>query len=311
MKNFLLLKLPNKFFLRFIIFAFGVFGTLLIALLIIILLIDVSKILPIPFSVSNQARLPVIKTDYIPGVSAKGAIIMDSDSNVVLYSKNPDLRFSTASTTKIMTALIALDYFKLDDILTVKEATEEGSVLGLQQGEQMTFENLLYAMLLPSANDAALTIAQNYPGGANAFLIKMNQKAQKLNLYNTHYLDPAGLEDIGDYTTAFDLARLASFAIKNDTLRKVVGTQQKVIADVIGANVYKIENLNKLLGTNGVTGIKTGYTEEAGEVLVTSKLEKGKTIIIVVMGSQDRFSDTQKLLDLISNNLTYLSIHPQ
>lgn len=311
MKNFLPLKLPNKFFLRFIIFAFGVFGTLLIAFLIIILLIGISKILPIPFSVSNQARLPVIKTDYIPEVSAKGAIIMDSDSNVVLYSKNPDLRFSTASTTKIMTALIALDYFKLDDILTVKQATEEGSVLGLQQGEQMTFENLLYAMLLPSANDAALTIAQNYPGGSNAFLIKMNQKAQKLNLYNTHYLDPAGLEDIGDYTTAFDLARLASVAIKNDTLRKVVGTQQKVITDVIGANVYKIENLNKLLGSNGVTGIKTGYTEEAGEVLVTSKLEKGKTIIIVVMGSQDRFSDTQKLLDLISNNLTYLSIHPQ
>lgn len=310
MKNFLFLKLPSKFLIIFSVSILLFFLSLLFTSLVLRILINVNQIAPTPFTSSKQAMLPVIKTNYVPLISAKGAIIMDSESNVILYSKNPDLRFSTASTTKIMTALAALDYFKLPDILTVKQATDEGSVLGLQEGENMTFENLLYAMLLPSANDAALAISQNYPGGKDAFLIKMNEKAQKLSLYNTHYSDPAGLEDFGDYTTASDLARLASFAVKNPNFKKVVGTKEKIITDVNGVNIYNIENLNKLLGFDGVNGVKTGYTEEAGQVLVTSKIEKGKTIIIVVMGSDDRFSDTQKLIDLVSNNLTYLSIHP-
>ncbi len=271
--------------------------------------ISVNKVNEPPFIVSKEAKFPIIKTQFIPVISAKGAIIMDADSKVVLYSKNPDLRFSAASTTKIMTALTALDYFNLKDILTVKQATNEGSVLGLRQGEQLTFESLLYAMLLPSANDAALTISQNYPEGESSFIIKMNDKARGFKLYNTHYSDTAGLLDSGDYTTPFDLARLASFAIKNDTFRKVVATREKVIYGLNG-QVYEVSNLNKLLGVDGVTGIKTGFTEEAGQVLVTSKTEKGKTIIIVVMGSEDRFLDTQKLLDLVTNNLTYLSIHP-
>jgi D-alanyl-D-alanine carboxypeptidase len=268
-----------------------------------------NKILPVSFSVSSETRLPIIKTEFVPQVSAKGAIIMDADSKVVLYSKNPDLRFSTASTAKIMTALTAVDYFRPQDILTVQNATNEGSVLGLKQGEKFTFENLLYAMLLPSANDAALTISQNYPGSEVAFVEKMNEKAKLLNLYNTSYADPAGLIDSGDYTTPFDLARLASFAIKNPEIKKIVGTKETVISDTYG-NVIPLENLNKLLGIDGVNGVKTGFTGEAGEVLVTSKLEKGKTIIIVVMGSDDRFLDTQNLLELVSNNLSFLSIHP-
>ncbi|HYM64960.1 MAG TPA: D-alanyl-D-alanine carboxypeptidase [Candidatus Sulfotelmatobacter sp.] len=271
--------------------------------------IQKETIRPINFKILQEAKLPVIKTEFVPQISARGAIIMDADSKVVLYSKNPDLRFSTASTAKIMTALTALDYFKENDTLTIKEATNEGSVLGFKEGEMLSFESLLYAMLLPSANDAALAISQNYPGGKEEFIKKMNDKAKTLFLYNTHYLDPAGLEDIGDYTTPFDLARLASFAVKNDTLKKVVATKEKVIYDSLG-NQYDLNNLNKLLGIEGVNGIKTGFTQEAGQVLVTSKIEKGKTIIIVVMGSDDRFLDTQKLLDLVSNNLTYLSIHP-
>jgi len=268
-----------------------------------------NKVLQPPFVVLEEAQLPIIKTEFVPNISAQGAIIMDADSKVVLYSKNPDLRFSTASTAKIMTALTAVDYFKPEDILTVQNATDEGSVLGLTQGERFTFENLLYAMLLPSANDAALAISQNYPGGEVAFVEKMNAKAKFLNLYNTSYADPAGLVDAGDYTTPFDLARLASFAVKNPEIKKIVGTKEIVVSDTYG-NVFPLENLNKLLGVDGVNGVKTGFTGEAGEVLVTSKLEKGKTIIIVVMGSVDRFSDTEKLLDLVSNNLSYLSIHP-
>ena len=269
-----------------------------------------NKISSVPFKISQEAKMPMIKTDFVPMVSATGAIIMDADSKVVLYSKNPDIRSSTASTIKIMTALTALDYFGLSDVLTAKKPFPEGSVLGLVDSEKITFENLLYAMLLPSANDAAVTIAGNYSGGQEPFIKAMNDKAKVLKLFNTHYSDSAGLADEGDYTTPFDLARLASFAMQNAEVRKIVGTKEKVISDVSNTYVYDLKNLNVLLGIDGVNGVKTGYTEEAGQVLVTSKDEKGKTIIIVVMGSGDRFSDTQKLLDLVSNNLTYLSIHP-
>jgi D-alanyl-D-alanine carboxypeptidase (penicillin-binding protein 5/6) len=269
-----------------------------------------NRVLPLPFKASQEAQLPMIKTEFVPNISAKEAIIMDADSKVVLYAKNPNVRSSTASTAKIMTALTALDYFKLNDILTVKEATADGSVLGLLQGENMSFENMLYAMLLPSANDAALAISQNYPGGEAAFVSKMNEKAKLFELNNTHYADPAGLIDEGDYTTPFDMARLASFAMQNPEFRKIVGSKEQIIVDASGNNVYDLKNLNILLGQDGVNGVKTGYTEEAGQVLVTSKEEKGKTVIIVVMDSQDRFADTQTLLDLVSNNLTYLSIHP-
>lgn len=287
-----------------------VFSALFLSNLLLQQFLETKKILNPNFPIVNEAKIPVIKTNFIPLVSAQGALIMDANSKVVLYSKNPNLRFSTASTIKIMTALTALDYFKKEDVLTVKTNLQEGSVIGLTIGEQMTFENLLYAMLLPSANDAALTIAQNYPGGEEAFVEKMNQKAKTLNLYNTHYSDSAGLADSGDYTTPFDLARLASFAMENPSFAKIVATKEKTIYDDSFSTSYNLENLNKLLGQDGVNGVKTGYTEEAGQVLVTSKDEKGHTIILVVMGSEDRFSDTQKLLDLVSNNITYLSIHP-
>lgn len=304
-------KIPQKVYFIFLpLVLFLLFLGLFLIAFAFKILISANKVLPMPFIVSTQAKIPIIKTEFVPVISAKGAIIMDADSKVVLYSKNPDLRFSSASTTKIMTALTALDYFKLTDILTVKEATSEGSVLGLRMGEMLNFQSFLYAMLLPSANDAALAISQNYPGGKEVFINKMNEKAKEFKLHNTHYSDSAGLIDSGDYTTPLDLARLASFAIKNNTLKNVVGTKEKTIYDITGTNVYQLTNLNKLLGIEGVNGIKTGYTEEAGQVLVTSKLEKNKTIIIVVMGSENRFLDTEKLLNLVSDNLTYLSIHP-
>jgi serine-type D-Ala-D-Ala carboxypeptidase (penicillin-binding protein 5/6) len=271
---------------------------------------DENEIVKPPVNLSTSLDYPVVKNKFVPSISATGAIIMDANSKIVLYSKNPDLRFSSASTTKIMTAIIASDYFKSTGILTVGNKKVEGSVLGLFQNQQISFGDLMYAMLLPSANDAALTIAENYPGGEKEFVAQMNNRAKIYNLKNTHYGDPIGLEDNLDFTTPFDLARLTSFAMQKPLIKEVVATKEKTISDVNGANVYKIENLNTLLGVDGVNGVKTGYTEEAGQVLVTSKNEKGKNIIIVVMGSEDRILDTQKLLDLIRDNVTYLPIHP-
>jgi D-alanyl-D-alanine carboxypeptidase len=160
-------------------------------------------------------------------------------------------------------------------------------------------------MLLPSSNAAAYAIAENYPGGKDAFVRKMNQKAQELNITNTHYGDPVGLDDDNNYSTAIDLSRLATYAIKNKELASIFAAKQKTITDITGTNIYQLENLNKLLGENGVNGIKTGTTEGAGEVLVTSKVENGHTFIIIVMKSTERFVDTKILLSLITKNVHF------
>lgn len=249
---------------------------------------------------------PFISEVTMPTLSAQAAIITDADSQVILFSKNPQLRFSMASTTKIMTALTGLDYFQDKSILTVQTFGVEGSSLGLQVGERFYFEDLLYMMLLPSANDAAVAIADNYPGGREAFVAKMNEKAQSLHLENTHFADPTGLDDDGDYTTVVDMARLASYAIKNKKFAKVTGTREKLVSNVDYTRQYPLTNLNKLLGTEGVTGIKTGTTEGAGEVLVTSTVANGHTFIIVVMNSTQRFIDTKALLTFITDNVQYL-----
>lgn len=261
-------------------------------------------------SQGNISEYPILKTGFLPQISARGAIVMDADSGVVLYEKNPHVRFSTASTAKIMTALTALEHFELSQVLTVKEEASEGSVLGLKEGQRLTFENLLYGLLLPSANDAALVLAQNYQDSEEEFIEKMNENAQKFNLYNTHFGDSSGLLDDQDFTTPIDLARLSAIALKNETFAKIVATREKTIGDVDGTYLDTVTNLNKLLGVDGVEGVKTGFTQGAGEVLVTAKKEKGKTIIIVVMGSKDRFADTQSLLSLVSGNITYLPIRP-
>lgn len=249
---------------------------------------------------------PYVEAVAAPTISAQSAIILDRDSQVILYSKNPQLRFSMASTTKIMTSLIALSYYKPDDILTVKRSFVAGSGLNFYYGEQFTFMNLMYAMLLPSANDAAQAIADNYPGGSDAFVKKMNEKAQSLHLNNTHYTDPIGLDDDGDYSTVVDMARLASYAITNPTFAEITSTKYKTISDLNYTKQYPLTSSNDLLGIDGVTGIKTGTTEGAKEVLVTSVVNNGHTYIIVVMDSDDRFADTRTLINFINQNVKYV-----
>lgn len=272
------------------------------------------KVKVFPFKIS-RVQYPVFKSPIDPDISAKAVVIMDGDSKVLLFSKNPNLLFSMASTTKIMTALVALDYYKMDDVLMIKTENVEGVNVGFKKGEKLNFADILYAMLLPSGNDAALVLAQNYPGGEKAFVEKMNEKARILHLGSTNFADPIGLDDIQDYTTPIDLARLSSFALTNETFTKIVATKTWEISDITGTNKYFLKNLNKLLGVSGVNGIKTGYTTEAGQVLITSKIEiddsgRKHNLIIVVMGSEDRFWDTSKILYLISENINYLSIHP-
>lgn len=263
---------------------------------------------PISF---NPAQYPKIINNYPPEISGQGAVIMDEDSKVVLYEKNPNLRFSPASTTKIMTALVALEHFALSDVLTVMRDDVPGSTIQLSKNEKMTLENLMYAMMLPSANDATVAIAQNYPGGEDAFVDRMNEKAMQLGLENTHFEDPVGLMDVEDYTTPVDLARLSAYAMQNPEIAKIVSTRYKTISNQNG-KTYDLENLNILLDLPGVNGIKTGFTEEAGQVLVSSRRvpSTNKDVIIVVMQSQDRFGDSESLMNFLDNNISYLSTRP-
>lgn len=273
-----------------------------------------NKILEYPFEFSRSSAYPIynyLQNDLsLTNISANAFVVMDDQSKVILFKKNPNLRFSMASTTKIMTAITALEYYKINDVLTIKTEKIEGVNVGFKKGEKVKFIDLLYAMLLPSGNDAALAIAQNYPLGVSAFVEKMNENAVKFKLLNTHFADSTGLDDFGNYTTVLDLAKLSSIAIKNDIFAKIVSTKYKTINDIDNKNTYFLENLNKLLGIKGVNGVKTGFTEDAWGALVTSKIEDGKTLIIVVMKSKDRFADTEKLISLISGKIKYLNFNP-
>lgn len=258
----------------------------------------------------TPAKYPEVSNYYVPQISAQGAVVIDKNSQVILFSKNSSFRFPPASTTKIMSAIVALEAFSQTDILTIQEPNVEGAYFNLQKGEQFTFEDLFYAMLLPSSNEAALAIAQNYPEGEEAFVVEMNKKAKEYHLTSSYYAEPIGLSDEKDYTSPIDLARLSAIALENPFFAKTVSTKNKIITNTSGKS-YSLFNLNKLLNVPGITGIKTGTTEGAGEVLVTSRRieSENQDLIIVVMQSQDRYLDTQILLDYL-NGVNYLSIRP-
>jgi D-alanyl-D-alanine carboxypeptidase (penicillin-binding protein 5/6) len=234
-----------------------------------------------------------------PRASAQSLIAIDENSMKTLYEQNAHTRLFPASTTKLLTALVALEYFDANAILITSRENVEGSALGLKRGERMTFMDLLKATLISSSNDTALVIADNYPGGEVEFVKKMNAKAQKLNLSESHFVNPTGLHHQDHYSTARDLARLGAVANKSQTIKRIVTTKQTSILNLTTGVNLQIENLNQLLGTNGVDGIKTGFTEEAGGCLIASKTIGGTKVITVVLKSEDRFLDTDRLLSYV------------
>lgn len=255
-----------------------------------------------PFYPQRQGSNP-------PDVSAQGVYIVDIPSNVVLYEKNSNTKFLPASTTKIATALVALDYYQLDDVLTVKTVTNDGRTMGLVPNEQITVESLLYGTLVHSANDAAYTLAENYSGGVENFVAMMNKKAASLNLSNTHFTNPVGFDDKENYTTPIDLAKLAKTAITNKVFAKIISIKSITVSDVNFTRFHPLTNVNELLGkVAGVAGVKTGFTDSAGEILVSEVKKNGKSVLFVVLKSQDRFGDTTKLIDWVFGNFEWIDI---
>jgi D-alanyl-D-alanine carboxypeptidase (penicillin-binding protein 5/6) len=256
--------------------------------------VELSSISPYPVNIGKQA----------PALTARGIYIVDLDSMVPLLVKNPDLRLRPASTTKIMTALVALDAFGESEVLTAKNANNAiGKAIHLKSGERVTFENMLYGLLLESGNDAAYALAENYPGGYSAMVETMNEKAKKLGMRDTNFRNVSGVDEFRHETTVHDLAILTSSAMKNTQFSEVVGTKEKEIESLDGTVVHKLVNTNQLLGeVPGVLGVKTGLTELAGESLVTYVERDGHRIVLVMLGSQDRFGETKKLINWVFEN---------
>jgi serine-type D-Ala-D-Ala carboxypeptidase (penicillin-binding protein 5/6) len=239
----------------------------------------------------------------LPGFASGAVLAEDFDTGQVLYQKNIHLRMAPASTTKLMTALVALDYYKYGDTLQVLPgATVGGSSMGLQLGEKLTFRSLLYGMLLNSGNDAAYTMAINYPGGLPAFIEKMNQKVEEFGLKDCHFVNPAGFDNPDHYCSAYDLAVIGKQASLHPQLSTVVATKETYILSLDRERFHPLHNLNQLLDEDGVIGIKTGTTELAGENFIGLVDRNGHKVITVVLKSEDRFGESKRLMDWVYAN---------
>lgn len=243
---------------------------------------------------------------FYPFVSAEGVYVVEKDSFTPVFGKNEHKKLFPASTAKIITALVTIDLYKTDDIIEVSQITQEGQRMGLQIGERMSVENLLYGLLVHSGNDSAYAIAYDY--GYDAFITEMNKKAWRLGMKETLFKNPAGFDEQNQLTTPFDLTLAARELLKNAYLRKIVGTKEIIISDEDFTTFHTLKNVNQLLGEiQGLGGLKTGYTELAGENLVSYFRHQGKEYIIVVMKSEDRFEDTRTIVEWIKNSVKYIS----
>lgn len=234
-----------------------------------------------------------------PDVSAKSAVLIEAESGRVLYQKNAFIRLPMASTTKIMTAIVAIERGDLGKTVTVaKEAVGvEGSSIYLEPNEKLTLESLVWALLLQSANDAATAIAIEVGGSVEGFAKMMNEKADELGLTATHFTNPHGLDDEDHYTSAYDLARIAAYALSNETFRTICSTYKKTIPHGEDGTRVLI-NHNKLLRLyDGAIGVKTGFTKRSGRCLVGAAERDGLTLVSVTLSAPDDWNDHKEMLD--------------
>jgi len=254
----------------------------------------------------HQINTPKLHDPIDPVFSAKSVYVLDITSNTVLYQKNSTEPHFPASLTKVMTAIVALDYYQPDQILTVKSADLSiGNTMNLKQGDSLTATDLIYGLLVASGNDTALALAENFPGGYSQFVVAMNKKAQDLSLKQTNFNNVSGVEDVNHLSSAQDLTNLTLLALKNATFRQAVGTKNKEITSVNG-NKYSLVSTNELLGVvPDVLGVKTGWTPEAGECLITLVNQNNHPVLITVLGSEDRFTETEQIITWVYQNFSW------
>ena len=247
-----------------------------------------------------------------PTINSRAAIVYDRSSGTILFGKNENEKRKMASTTKIMTAIVVIEKSNLEDIVTVssKAAGTGGSRLGLHTDDKISVLNLLYGLLLCSGNDAAVALAEYVGGDVSGFADLMNSKASNLGLTSTHFVSPHGLDDDDHYTTAYELALITDYALKNETFRNLVGTKNYTIS--INGYPKNLSNTNELLGNlDGVYGVKTGFTNGANRCLVTSVKRDNMDLICIVLGAdtkKDRTRDSSQLIEYAFKNFELIDI---
>ena len=255
----------------------------------------------VPVSIPNAAPAPA--------VTARNAVVIDGDPGRVLDGLAAHVQRPPASTTKIMTAVLAIEHGDLGRtvISDVDGSKMTGSsVMGLRIGVPITIEDLLYGLMLPSGNDAAIVLAENTSGSVPAFVDAMNKKAAALGLKDTHFVNPHGLDNPQHYSSAYDLAWMARYAMGNAEFAKIVGTQYWHLAP---PSDYDLHNGNSMLASYpGADGVKIGWTDAAGWTLVASATRDGHRLFVAVLGTQDRDADASALLDWAFGNFRWLGL---
>lgn len=232
----------------------------------------------------------VISADR-PTVSAESAVLYDPFSDTILYEKGASTVRGMASTTKIMTAIVALERYDLTKVVSIKPqwCGIEGSSMYLTPGEQVTVLDLLYGLLLASGNDAAVALAGLHTDGQVGFVAEMNQKAAELGLTNTHFDNPSGLDGETHYTTALELAKLTAYCMQNEIFAEIVQTKSIEVAD------RHLVNHNRLLNDIGACGVKTGFTKSCGRCLVSARMQNGRLLICVTLNAPNDWEDHKTL----------------
>ena len=251
----------------------------------------------------------------LPKTNSRRYIVYDRISKSMIIGKNEDVKSAMASTTKIMTTIVILEKADLNEKVTVsaKAGGTGGSRLGLKRGDKASVRDLLYGLMLRSGNDAAVALAEHVGGSVKGFAELMNEKATELGLTNTHFVTPHGLDDANHYTTALELAKLTDYAMDNETFAKIVGTKSTTI--YINNQPRQINNTNELLGVlNGVVGVKTGFTNNAGRCLVTETKRNNMDIITIVLGAdtkKDRTKDSVNLIEYTFSKYKMYNVEEQ
>ena len=255
-----------------------------------------------------QVAVPVLSTSWLrthpiadtPSIKGRAAIVVDLTAGQILYQQDQSTRYAEASLTKMMTAMVAADLVPLDTVITVADAATqvEPNLMGISAGEQLTLRELLDGMLLDSGNDAAEAIAMGIVSRAK-FLDFLNQKAAALHLRSTHFTNPSGLDDPDHYSSAYDLAVMGATLLADyPDIRAIVGSKQINIYSTPQHKAFNPINIDRLLSTYpGAIGIKPGYTGAAGYCLAAAATRNGRTILVVVLGSTQHFTDARTLLD--------------
>ena len=264
------------------------------------------------FSIENVSIETSSNINDEPEINARHAIVFDRNSKTSIYGKKELEKCKMASTTKIMTAIVIIENCNLNDTVKIssKSAGTGGSRLGLAKNDEISVKHLLYGLMMKSGNDAAVALAEYSSGNIENFAQKMNKKAKELNLTNTNFITPHGLDNENHYTTAYDLAILTDYALNNETFFKIVNSKYYTI--LINNQPRNISNTNELLGNfDGIYGVKTGFTNGANRCLVTACKRNSLDYICVVLGcdtKKDRTQDSVDLLNYAFKNFSLIDI---